>query len=121
VEAPNILDQARQASGPPGTKAPENTDGTPTAPGETEGVNDERLTAEEERELSRLQAKAQRAAAGSDKTLVRMRVEEPHDSLSFGGFTLGRDYQTVPSHLAGSLQSAAAEAGVNLTQEDQES
>jgi hypothetical protein len=121
VEQPNILDQARQASGPPGTKAPVNDDGTPTAPGETEGVNDERLTSEEERELARLQAKAERAAAGSDKTLLRMRVEEPHESITFGGFTLGREYRTVPSHLAGSLQSAAAEAGVTITQEDQES
>jgi hypothetical protein len=74
------------------------------------------LTPDEERQLGELTRKRDEAAAAPGS--VRMRVEGEHAEMTFGGITIGREYTTVPPHMAGPLSTAAADAGVKLTQED---
>ncbi|HEY2638957.1 MAG TPA: hypothetical protein VGI66_03610 [Streptosporangiaceae bacterium] len=56
------------------------------------------------------------AIPGSTET-VRLRVEEPHGEMSYGGFRIGRDWTEVPVFSVAALQEAAMGAGVTLTQE----
>lgn len=76
------------------------------------------LSPAEERHLGELQAK--RAAAVAAGVPVRLKVEEPHSQVTFGGVTVGREFTEVPAAVAADLVSGAAEAGVTVTQ-DQES
>jgi hypothetical protein len=75
------------------------------------------LSADEERALGELQAK--RAAAAAAGVPVRLKVEEPHSAVTFGGVTVGRDFTEVPAAVAADFVSGAADAGVTVTQ-DQE-
>jgi len=50
---------------------------------------------------------------------VRLKVEPPHSELHFAGHVIGTEYTEVPGHLAAAFTTAAADAGVTLTQ-DQE-
>jgi len=51
---------------------------------------------------------------------VRLKVESPHSSVTFGGITVGSEYTEVPGHAVAALMEGAADAGVTITQ-DQES
>lgn len=77
------------------------------------------LSPDEESELARLQAKAAKQSAGAGAML--MKVEPPHSEVTFGGVTVGTDFTLVPAHMAANVASAAAEAGVKITQKDEES
>lgn len=84
----------------------------PEAPAEPAGSSG--LTADEESQLGKLLEKRNTAAREGG---VRMRVEPPHSELHYGSFVIGREYVTVPDHLVAGFSSAAADAGVELTQE----
>jgi hypothetical protein len=73
------------------------------------------LTADEEALLAQLQAR--RAAAAVTEPVVQLRVEAPHAAMSFGGYTVGTEFQEVPARVAAAFHEAAASAGVTLTQE----
>jgi len=62
----------------------------------------------------------QMAAASGGGAVVRLKVEEPHAAVTFGGVTVGRDFTEVPVSVAADLVAGAADAGVTVTQ-DQES
>jgi hypothetical protein len=74
------------------------------------------LTADEERQLGELQAR--RDAASSGPPPVRIKVEAPHSAMTFGGVTVGTEFQDVPARLAADMHEAAIAAGVTLTQEE---
>lgn len=74
------------------------------------------LTEQEEAYLGKLLTR-QAAAAVASGEAVRMKVEEPHESLTYGGVTVGTEFTTVPSSMAAALVEAAADAGVTITQE----
>jgi hypothetical protein len=76
------------------------------------------LNAQEEAQLGNLRAKV--AAASGGGPAVRLKVEEPHSEVTYGGVTVGREFTEVPAAVAADLVSGAAEAGVTVTQ-DQES
>lgn len=48
---------------------------------------------------------------------VRLKVEEPHAEMHYGGITVGADWTEVPAAQAAALHQAAADAGVTLTEE----
>lgn len=75
------------------------------------------LSADEERQLGELLEKRDR---GTGPAPVRLRVNSDHESVTYGGFTIGRDYTEVPQHLVAGLTEGAANAGVDIEQ-DQES
>ena len=105
---------ARIDSGQPDQQAqPAEQQPAPAANGgeqETDG-----LTAEEEAQLGELLAKRDAAAAAAGG--VRMKVEGDHQSLSYGGLTVGSEFTDVPASMVGPMTTAAAESGVQLTQE----
>jgi hypothetical protein len=72
------------------------------------------LTPDEETRLGELLAKRDTAAG---HTPLRLKVEGDHESMTFGGVTIGRDYTDVPPSMAGDITEAAALAGVKITQE----
>jgi hypothetical protein len=74
------------------------------------------LSADEERQLADLIGKRDRAAARAGG--IRLKVEEPHESLTYGGVTVGREFSEVPAHIAAQFTQAAAEAGVTVTQQE---
>jgi len=74
------------------------------------------LTAAEEAQLAKLQAKAASAVASGAK--VHMRITSEHSSMTFGGFTLTPDFRPVPPHLAGPMTTAADDAGVTIEQKE---
>jgi hypothetical protein len=86
----------------------------PAAPAEEAPAPASGLTPDEERMLGELQAKATAASAAGT---LRFKVEAPHSGLFFGGLTIGREFTNVPETMAASLVTAAADAGVTLTQE----
>lgn len=57
------------------------------------------------------------AALPPEPGTVRVRVEKPHSSFSFGVAAVGNEYTPVPNHLVPFLMRAASEAGVTLTTE----
>jgi hypothetical protein len=74
-------------------------------------------------EIARLREQLE-AAGKPDKQPVpdpvRLKVESPHSSVTFGGVTVGSEYTEVPGHAVAALMEGAADAGVTITQ-DQES
>jgi hypothetical protein len=64
-----------------------------------------------EAELARLRADA--APAGA--LLMRIAAGDPVSSITVGGVTVTHDPSPVPAHLAGDLRTAAADAGVDVT------
>lgn len=70
-------------------------------------------------EQAQLEALLARKAASTvaAEPVVRIRVEAPHEAMSFGGYTVGSEFQEVPARVAAGLHEAAASAGVTLTQE----
>jgi len=73
------------------------------------------LSEAEQRTLSGLMAR-QQAVAGTGEP-VRMKVTGAHASLSYGGVTIGTEFTTVPASMVAALTEAAADAGVEITQE----
>ena len=73
------------------------------------------LSEAEQRTLSGLMAR-QQAVAGAGEP-VRMKVTGSHASLSYGGVTIGTEFTTVPASMVAALTEAAADAGVEITQE----
>lgn len=70
-------------------------------------------------EVDRLAAQlyaAQLRAAGVTDTAT-LRVEAPHESITYGGITIGREPATVPASRVPALETAAANAGVTLIRE----
>lgn len=86
----------------------------PQAPAQQAPAGPDGLTPDEERELARLQDKAAVAAAGRD--VIHLKVEAPHESLAFGHRTIGNDWTPVPARAVGDILSAAAAAGVEISQ-----
>jgi hypothetical protein len=74
------------------------------------------LTSKEERELGRLLRK--RDAASAAGAGARFKVKGAHSELHFGGLVIGRDFTYVPENMIGPVATAAADAGVELTQEE---
>lgn len=72
------------------------------------------LTADEEKLLGELLARRDTAAGPAP---LRLRVEGEHESMTFGGLTIGREYTDVPPSMQGDITEAAALAGVKITQE----
>ena len=73
------------------------------------------LTPPEEVELGDLIVN--RDAALVTEGAVQMKVEPPHSGLTYGGLTVTTEFTTVPAGLVAAVTTAAAEAGVTLTQE----
>src|SRR5512142_2161311 len=82
--------QVPASAAKPGAEVPADTTaavppaGTASPAPDAEGGSDQ-LTADEERELGRLLEK--RAAAESAGNVVSLKVEEPHESMTFAGVT----------------------------------
>ena len=72
--------------------------------------------ADEQAQLEALLARKAAASSSAENT-VRIKVEAPHEAMSFGGYTVGSEFQEVPARVAAGLHEAAASAGVTLTQE----
>ena len=106
--APAAGQQPAQAPSRPASPAPSQQD-APQEPA-SEG-----LSADEQAELGQLLAKRDAAVAGPDP--VRLKVEPPHASISFGGVTVASEFTSVPASIAAAVTGAAAEAGVKITQE----
>jgi hypothetical protein len=116
------------AAGPaPGTAADEGTRQPATVRQPAEAPNLVRpvppgsgshgLTQDEEDQLSRLQAKAERSMAGDEVTEVRL----DHDAgteMHYGGYRIGTGWTTVPTSMIGPLTTAAADGGVTLVQKE---
>jgi hypothetical protein len=79
---------------------------------------DDGLTPDEEAELGRLLDKRDKSAAGST---VRLRVEGVHESVQVGHVVVGREWTEVPASMVSALTEGAAEAGVQVTQDESES
>ena len=73
------------------------------------------LSEAEQRQLSTLLAR--QAAVGQTGDPVRMKVTGGHSSLSYGGLTVGTEFTTVPASMVAAITEAAADAGVEITQE----
>ena len=83
-----------------------------------EHTDDDGLTPDEERQLGDLLAKRDKAAAADT---VRLRVEGVHESVQVGHVVVGRDWTEVPVSMVAALTEGAAEAGVQVTQDESES
>lgn len=81
----------------------------PQAP-ESDETRAARLAAE-------LEATQARLAAGGGETIA-LRVAPPHQSISYGGLTVRSDPTPVPLRHVAALETAAADAGVELIRED---
>ncbi len=57
-------------------------------------------------------------AAAPSTGAIRLKVEPPHSSMTYGGVVIGTEYTEVPLSHLGPLTQAAADAGVTLTQEE---
>ena len=99
---------AKPATAPPAAAAPAAPAPAPAAQPTAGG-----LTAAEQVQLGNLLAKQTTAGV----TAERFKVEPPHSSFSYGGATVGTEFTTVPGGLVAAFATAAAEAGVTLTQE----
>jgi hypothetical protein len=76
---------------------------------------DERARVEK---LSAELEKAQRDLAAAGGETVMLRVGGPHESMSYGGLTVGSEPTPVPVRHLPALETAAADAGVELIRED---
>ena len=70
--------------------------------------------AELEQQLAELQAQLRDQDAPAP---IRMKVEGPHASFSYGGVAVGTEFTDVPATHVAALVTAADEAGVTITQE----
>lgn len=77
---------------------------------------DQPLSAQETAYLGKLLAR-QAAAAVAAGEAVLMRVEGDHESITYGGLTVGSESTTVPVSMAAAITEAAADAGVTIIQE----
>jgi hypothetical protein len=73
------------------------------------------LSEAEQRQLGTLLARQSQAAGTGEP--VRMKVTGSHASLSYGGVTVGTEFTPVPANLVAAFVEAAADAGVEITQE----
>ena len=89
----------------------------PAAPAKQQAAPapDQPLSAQEEAYLGKLLAR--QAAAAAQEGSVRMKVEGDHESISYGGLTVGAEFTPVPAQLVAPLIEAATDAGVTITQE----
>ena len=74
------------------------------------------LSSQEDAYLARLLARRDAAAVAAGEA-VRMKVEGGHESLTYGGLTVGTEFTNVPVSMVAALVEAAADAGVTITQE----
>jgi hypothetical protein len=74
------------------------------------------LSDQEQAYLARLTARRDAALVDAGAA-VRMKVEGDHESLTYGGVTVGSEFTTVPVSMVAALVEAAADAGVTITQE----
>jgi hypothetical protein len=74
-------------------------------------TGDSGLTADEERELGRLQEKMAKAAGPG---MENLRVTGTHTEMSFGGTRIGREWTPVPARAVPHIMNAAATAGVEV-------
>lgn len=74
------------------------------------------LTADEESELARLQAKAAGVTAGAEA--VELKVEPPHSAMYHANVVVGTEFTPVNPALVPALETAAAAAGVTLTRKE---
>jgi hypothetical protein len=81
------------------------------------GTGPDGLSAKEESQLGALLDKRQRARAGGT---TRLKIDSDHAEVTYGGVTVGRDWTEVPSAVVAGLVEGAADAGVQIIQ-DQES
>jgi hypothetical protein len=81
-------------------------------------TDDDGLSPDEERQLGDLLAKRDKTAAART---VRLRVEGNHESVQVGHVVVGREWTEVPVQLVSSITEGAAEAGVQVTQDESES
>jgi hypothetical protein len=72
------------------------------------------LTPDEERKLGELLAKRDESASQAP---IRLKVTGDHESMTFGGVTIGREFTAIPPSMVGGITEAAALAGVEITQE----
>jgi hypothetical protein len=72
------------------------------------------LTPDEEVALGDLLAKRDTVAGQAP---LRLKVEGAHESMTFGGLTIGREFTDIPPSMQGDITEAAALAGVKITQE----
>lgn len=73
------------------------------------------LSDAEQAQLSALLARQAVTTGTGDP--IRMKVTGDHSSISYGGLTVGTEFVTVPANMVAAVTTAAAEAGVTLTQE----
>jgi hypothetical protein len=106
--------KAQQGAQPAGAQAPPSV--LVQTPASDEPGRDG-LSPNEERQLGELLDKRDRSVPGGT---VRLKVTSGHESVSYGGLTVGKDFTDVPEHLVAGLTEGAAVAGVEITQ-DQES
>ena len=102
-DPPNILAQGQQVQA--GQEA------------QRDGSDGKGLSADEERQLGELLEKRAQAAGPAP---VRLKVDSDHESVTYGGVTVGHEFTEVPAHAVAGLVEGAAAAGVKITQ-DQES
>jgi hypothetical protein len=109
VPAVNILDQSAAAD----ALAVAKTTAEPAGDDDIEAVR-----AERDRLAVQLEAAGQPVGGpGPAGPKVRMKVESPHESLTFGMVTVGTEFTDVPEAMAARLRAAAERSGVTITQE----
>lgn len=77
---------------------------------------DQPLSAQETAYLGKLLARRDAAAVAAGEAVV-MKVEGGHESITYGGLTVGTESTTVPVSMAAAITEAAADAGVTIIQE----
>ena len=77
---------------------------------------DQPLSAQETAYLGKLLARQAAAAVAAGEAVV-MKVEGDHESISYGGLTVGTESTTVPVSMVAAITEAAADAGVTIIQE----
>lgn len=74
------------------------------------------LTADEENKLIELIAKRDAADRG-DQPAVNLKVEPPHESMTFGGYTVTDEFRPFSEQAYSAIMTAASDAGVTITRE----
>lgn len=105
---------ARVSSDKPGA-TPVVTNATGPLPEQTQAQPQKEDPRDRVAKLEAELAEARAEASGQDT--VRMKVEPPHESFSHANVTVRSDFAPVPAQLVPALMTAAADAGVTLTQE----
>lgn len=90
----------------------------PTQPGASQPQDQTDSSAPSRAELETRLAELQAQLRDRDAPApIRMKVEGPHTSFSYGGVAVGTEYTDVPATHVAALVTAADEAGVTITQE----